>query len=511
MKKCTLFFMAVLFLASAYASNEHLVAVSTSGTTQGPIVMLNPCTNIPFQVTYSIPSGFNAVSRFDWYINNVFYTSTTSTTGGYGATTIPLNAPTARVVCKVVYANGSTLSAPAASNEVILEAKLNPYTLSGPSVVDLGNQTVTYTLNKHTGNDYYVLNSGSFTINWEFPSGWSLISTNGGTATFLTDNYSGGVVKAVITITGCGYQEACTLINPTVSRNYPPVSFTDPYGGNVCYSNPTGTFAINPQPAAVSYTYTIHPSYGSDISGATFAGSGTQTLTTTDASATINFNTSSNLVIDLGVKANYGNGVSGPETKKTIGFLVPLEWPSQNISVEYHLGGSGYPCSGWIQVEAPWVSGATYYYYLDGFMVDQGQGMNITGFGYNGESVLSVVAWNSCSSAGTIYKDLSCSGGMAMVKASDASISVYPNPAINDVTLTVKESGNSSTAKADKGLKEIKEVKLLDKFGAVKKITKYPAGTKNVRLSLGTLPSDIYVLEISDGVNKVIKRVSKSK
>ena len=94
--------MAILFLANAYASNERLVAVSGSGTTQGPVVMLNPCTDIPFQVTYTIPSGFNAVARFDWYVNNNLIQTTTSTTGGYGAAIIRLSAPTAHVVCKVI-------------------------------------------------------------------------------------------------------------------------------------------------------------------------------------------------------------------------------------------------------------------------------------------------------------------------------------------------------------------------------------------------------------------------
>lgn len=503
--------MAILFLASAYASNEKLYVLrSGSFWEENPVNIDpdNPCREFNFKVTYTVPSGY-AVERFDWYVNNVFLRSTTDATGGYGGTTIKLTAPTIAVVCKVVYRNGSTLSAPAPSNEYTIGAKANPYSITGPQVIEIGTQTVTYTLVKGPVDKWtYEVPLSSVSLNWEYPAGWTLVSTNGLSATFTTDGYSGGRVKGKFTFNGCGFAEGPWK---DVTRNYPAVSFTDPYGGTVCYTNPSGTFAINPQPAAVSYTYTIYPSNGSDISVATFAGSGTQTLTTTDASATINFNAPSSTVVNLAVKANYGNGVSGPEATKPIGFLAPLEWPSQNINVEYHLGGSGYPCSGWIQVEAPWVSGATYYYYLDGFMVDQGQGMNITGFGYNGESVLSVVAWNSCSSAGPIYKDLSCSGGMAMAKASDASISLYPNPAINDVTLTVKESGNSTTAKAGKGLKEIKEVKLLDKFGAVKKITKYPAGTKNVRLSLGTLPSDVYVVEISDGVNKVIKRVSKSK
>ena len=509
MKKLALFFMAFLFLANAYASNEKLYVLrSGSFWEENPVNIdpANPCQEFNFKVTYTVPAGYS-VERFDWYVNNVFLRSTNDVTGGYGGTVIKLTAPSITVVCKVVYRNGSTLSAPTPSDEYRLDAKLNPYTMSGPQTIDVGSQTVTYTLNKtESGDWYYSVPLSSVSLNWEYPAAWTLVSTNGLSATFTTDGYTGGRVKGNFTFNGCGFTEGPWK---DVTRNYPAVSFTYPYGENVCYNNPTGTFTINPQPAAVSYTYTIHPSYGSDISGATFAGAGTQTLTTTAASATINFNTSSNLIIELGVKANYGNGSSGPEIKKTIGFLYMLEWPSQDINVTYTPITSG-PCYGEIYIEAPFVSGATYYYYLDGFMMDQGSGMYMTGFEYRGESVLTIVASNSCASTTTLYKDLNfCSGWGA--KASDVNVSLYPNPTINDVTLTVKETGNNTSGKTGKGLKEIKEVKLLDKFGSVKKITKYPAGTKNVRLSLGTLPSDVYIVEISDGVNKVIKRVSKSK
>jgi hypothetical protein len=102
---------------------------------------------------------------------------------------------------------------------------------------------------------------------------------------------------------------------------------------------------------------------------------------------------------------------------------------------------------------------------------------------------------------------------MLMAKAGDVSVSVYPNPAIGEVTLNIKEvaTGKTTTAAAGKALKEIREVKLLDKFGSVKKIVKFPTGTKAAKLTLGSLPADVYVLEISDGVNKITKRISKSR
>jgi hypothetical protein len=519
MKKFTLFFMFFSFLATTYASNEKLYVLrSGSFWEENPVNIdpSNPCTEFAFKVTYTIPSPYTAVQQFDWYVNGVFVKTTTTVSldannVAYGGTSMRVTAPTTKVVCKVIYKNGSSVSAPFASNEYALDALLNPYSMSGPQIVEIGSQTVTYSLNKTgSGNWYYNLPLGSMSLAWEAPAGWTLTGTNGLTATFTTDNYSGGTVKAIFTVTGCGYQESPITWN--VTRNYPPVSIITPNPGYVCYYNPTATYSINPQPAAVSYTYTIYPSYGSDISGVTFAANGQQTYTTTATSATINYNSSDNRFINLGVKANYGNGVSSPESTIYLIYWATLEWPTPaDINITYTPISTG-PCYGALAVEAPWVSGAVYYYYLDGWMVDQGSS-NTTSFEYHGESVLSVYAWTNCANTGYLYKDLNglCGWG---ARASDVNVSVYPNPAISEVTLTIKDvaTGKTTTAAAaGKALKEIREVKMLDKFGSVKKIVKFPTGTKTTKLTLGTLPVDVYILEISDGVNKVIKRISKSR
>ncbi|HEX6432454.1 MAG TPA: hypothetical protein VF008_32395, partial [Niastella sp.] len=463
MKKLTLFFMVFSFLATAYASNEKLYVLRSGSFWEENYVNIdpsNPCTEFAFKVTYTIPAGFNAVERFDWYVNNVLLRSTTDVTGGYGGTTIRLSAPIITVVCKVIYKNGSTVSAPVASDEYRLEALLNPYTVSGLQVVDIGNQTVTYSLSKTgSGRFYYDLPLSSFSVAWECPAGWTLLSTNGVTATFATDTYSGGTVKATLTATGCGYQERPRELN--VTRNYPPVSFTNPYPPDVCYNSPSGTYSINPQPAAISYTYAIYP-YSGDASGVVFAANSQQTLTTTTTSTTINFNTSADLYITLGVKANYGNGVSSAEATQLITYRATVAWPGFYINVNY----TPNDCyGGWFTAEAPYVSGATYYWYMDGQLVDIGG--YITNLDYRGQYVLSVQAKNNCASTDFLYQDINygCGCCMAAAAAPDAnSISVYPNPTISEVSLNVKNTVNSKTGK---GLKEIRTVKILDKFGNV--------------------------------------------
>jgi hypothetical protein len=50
-------------------------------------------------------------------------------------------------------------------------------------------------------------------------------------------------------------------------------------------------------------------------------------------------------------------------------------------------------------------------------------------------------------------------------------------------------------------LKDIREVRILDKSGSVKRIVKYPAKTNTISLNVSNLPLDIYYVEVTDGRN----------
>ena len=79
-----------------------------------------------------------------------------------------------------------------------------------------------------------------------------------------------------------------------------------------------------------------------------------------------------------------------------------------------------------------------------------------------------------------------------------SNVELFPNPARDQVTLRLKQvNAKQSTDQ----LKDIREVRILDKVGNVKKIVNYPANTNNINVNISNLPLDIYYVEITDGRN----------
>jgi hypothetical protein len=515
MKSIMLLLFAAFFYTSSFANDEDLSVLRDDGT--GSLYWEydnfngGRCQPYNFRVQYTIPSGYASVKQFDWYVNGVFIKTTTQTSNIdgriYGVTELVGNNPAAKFVCKVIYQTSQGVASnPYPSEEFVISSDVLGFILDGPSSVNVGNQTVSYVLTPNGGLGTYNPPVGTYTVAWEGPSGWTLGSvTNGGlNASFAADNASGGTVKATITLNGgCGYKDSKSK---NVVRIYPAPGFSSPNPSRVCASSPSGTFTINAQPLAASYTYTIHPSYGSG-SGITFAANGQQMFTTTATSVTINCNTSEDHILFLGVVANYNGGVSSEATMQ-INYLGTTSW---NPDITF-IPGCMQACNDNTPVEfqatAPWIMGATYYWYMDGFLVDLGASEG-TALWWQGESLLQVKAVTECWSS-NIYSEAFpiscfCDGFTA---AADNSLSVYPNPAQNEVTVSLKTiNANNKKGK----LTTIKEVKISDKFGTVKKYSKYPPNTRTATINIGALPADVYTIEVSDGVNKVNRQLSKSK
>lgn len=89
-----------------------------------------------------------------------------------------------------------------------------------------------------------------------------------------------------------------------------------------------------------------------------------------------------------------------------------------------------------------------------------------------------------------------------------SNVTMYPNPASDQVTLSLNQVNNS---KIGTKLQDIKEVKILNKYGNIKRVQKFPANSQKVTLNLNILPLDIYFVEVSDGKNKIILRLSLQK
>jgi hypothetical protein len=84
-------------------------------------------------------------------------------------------------------------------------------------------------------------------------------------------------------------------------------------------------------------------------------------------------------------------------------------------------------------------------------------------------------------------------------RTSLSNVELYPNPGKDIVTVRLKELNEK---KNTGNLNDIREIKILDKLGVVKKIFKYPRGTKTISMDVSMLALDIYIVEVSDGHNK---------
>lgn len=78
------------------------------------------------------------------------------------------------------------------------------------------------------------------------------------------------------------------------------------------------------------------------------------------------------------------------------------------------------------------------------------------------------------------------------------NVEMFPNPAKNQITLRLKQV-NAKQEQAT--LKEIRQIKIMDKIGIVKKIIKYSPNTNTIIVDISNLPLDIYYIEVTDGRN----------
>lgn len=78
------------------------------------------------------------------------------------------------------------------------------------------------------------------------------------------------------------------------------------------------------------------------------------------------------------------------------------------------------------------------------------------------------------------------------------NVEMFPNPARNQITLRLKQD-NAKQEQAK--LKEIRQIKIMDKTGSVKKIVRYPSNTNTIHVDISILPVDIYYVEVTDGKN----------
>lgn len=80
------------------------------------------------------------------------------------------------------------------------------------------------------------------------------------------------------------------------------------------------------------------------------------------------------------------------------------------------------------------------------------------------------------------------------------NIELYPNPVKDRATIKLKTTTEQYSSKI---LKDIRKVVVYDKFNNLKRIYNFAPGSKSVQFDVSTLSADIYIIEVSDGINKV--------
>jgi hypothetical protein len=465
------------------------------------------CQGYNFRVQYTIPSGYASIKQFDWYVNGVFIKTTTqtSTINGviYGVTELVVNNPDAKFVCRVIYQTSQGVASnPYASEEFVILADAFGFIMDGPTGVNVGSQTVSYVLIPNGGLGTYIPPAGSYTVNWTGPAGWTLSSvTNSGlNASFTTDQTSGGTVKAIITLNGgCHFWDDKEI---NVTRVLPSLSINGP--SNICSSVDYNIGEFPGCGSVTTYTWTKSSNLnlsggGNTISVTPVSGSAGPAWIEVTASSNcgtvpyrkdITIETSPSITGGHYTSAAPGYGDLSPGINVICGLYT-------NPTITFNLQGANEISNVQVSGTAPIPAWSFY-----------GNIINFDGFYEEGQVLtFTVTVANSC---GSNTYDYTFYQSNCQEQSPVAPLAVYPNPASNQITINLKNIKEDTKTKC----REIRQITILDKFGNVKKINKYPSypsGTLTTTINISDLPNDVYIIEVSDGSNKVKTRLSKTR
>lgn len=124
----------------------------------------------------------------------------------------------------------------------------------------------------------------------------------------------------------------------------------------------------------------------------------------------------------------------------------------------------------------------------------------------NRYATFSGISVNSCgSTSGAIYYYSVASGGGG--GGTPLRVSTSPNPAQNQVTVAVDRNAMLLNGVTNEQWMRIKEIKIYDKLGALKKNLQFTAGVQNTIVNISDLISDVYSVQVSNGTHTIIKQI----
>jgi hypothetical protein len=479
----TLCFIFCCFFS--FAAGETVVVVTNTGDgfaeTPSELKPVNPCASLSFKVNINVPPDYIIVGKFEWFVNDILVKTTTDATDPILQWTIISKSTS--VYCKVTYKKtDGSLSAPSTSTTFtpdIKDLNFNDISTSSPSPnYGCTTSTVNYVLNTFNCTGNFCDNTypvSQYNITWQAPAGWTQtsISNNGSNVSFLPDASTAGPLVATITLP-CGYTETKTFNTSRAAQapNFTTSAFT------TCTSS--ATVSISSVCGATNYTYTV-----SGNPGITFTSNGLQTLTTANTSVSLTISGGSSLNA-LKAKANYPNSISSTESEATLTAGSPAPGAITPVSID--------PFIGRIQVQIDPIPGATNYdWFKNGILQSTYHSTfaqipitkNLCDVSYS----ISVQAKTCNVNSALTYKDV-------YVPPCDNFYMVSPNPASNDITVSINESGTQSASN-----KTFDEVRIYDFQGNLKKYQPFNK-SKAGNLNISGLPNGTYFIEIIDGSYK---------
>ncbi len=241
---------------------------------------------------------------------------------------------------------------------------------------------------------------------------------------------------------------------------------------------------------------------------------GTITVPSLPAGTIYNWQVNGDLLIDgtLIVKNTTDNfinvtGTNGSAYVVASTSCTSLQWSAGFTPHQREIQGlyPEYICGDHVSVSVNTTAYDTYYrWYVNNILVKEGSDAYIyctcdyqkPDARVNGENTIRVEVETDCGITSSF------DAGFWMICGyyeTQSNVELFPNPARDQVTINLKQiNGKQTTGQ----LTDIREVKIMDKLGAVKKLMKYAASTKKISINVSNLPLNIYYIEVSDGRTK---------
>ncbi len=411
---------------------------------------------------------------------------------------------------------------PSSSSQTILIRKITiietpppiSFSLSPTSVSKLCGTALSQTF---TANATYIPPGASVSYLWNLGSssnGWlyngsaapQTITTSGNTLSLTADacGTTPSNVSATATVNGTNYSAG------TVTLSSPAFSISGaPY---IC-TNSSATFSIANLDCSPTVSWSASPSGIVSISSPSspqtsinYVSDGDVTITATFSSpcgsGTLTYALTSGNPAPIGTSnylSNYGSGSSSSISSQYVVLGANHGQPGDNdVAYNYNLNDSRFSSITWTPVSAP--SGTSYQVVNGGLTLYT----YVTYTGTNGSKAITMNLQAS-GPCGTYSQNITSTaarisgwGGYSMI--------VAPNPAKG--TTKVSLAPDATKTKAN-GLQQnvatqaplIRTILLINQAGKTIRTYEYKAGVSTIEISLANIPTGLYKLSISDGVN----------